>query len=43
MREQKIKLYIVPSVDESTHFETLTRKEISVRAVATGGLFLAAC
>lgn len=43
MREQKIKLYIVPSVDESTHFETLTRKEISVRAVATGRLFLTAC
>lgn len=30
MREQKIRLYIVPGVDESTQFETLTRKEISV-------------
>lgn len=29
MREQKIRLYIVPGVDEETHFETLTRKEIS--------------
>lgn len=30
MREQKIRLYIVSGVDEGTHFETLTRKEISV-------------
>lgn len=30
MREQKIRLYIVPGVCESTHFEALTRKEISV-------------
>lgn len=30
MREQKIRLYIVPGIDEETHFETLTRKEISV-------------
>ncbi|KAK0558707.1 mRNA-decapping enzyme subunit 2 [Tilletia horrida] len=29
MREQKIRLYIVPGVSEDTHFETLTRKEIS--------------
>ncbi|CAD6942521.1 unnamed protein product [Tilletia controversa] len=29
MREQKIRLYVVPGVSENTHFETLTRKEIS--------------
>ncbi|SNX82333.1 related to decapping enzyme [Melanopsichium pennsylvanicum] len=29
MREQSIRLYIVPGVKESTKFETLTRKEIS--------------
>ncbi|SPO24917.1 related to decapping enzyme [Ustilago trichophora] len=29
MREQRIRLYIVPGVKESTKFETLTRKEIS--------------
>ncbi|KAE8268844.1 hypothetical protein A4X09_0g3505 [Tilletia walkeri] len=29
MREQKIRLYVVPGVSEDTHFETLTRKEIS--------------
>lgn len=29
MREQKIRLYIVPGLDENTHFETQTRKEIS--------------
>lgn len=29
MREQRIRLYIVPGVKESTRFETLTRKEIS--------------
>jgi mRNA-decapping enzyme subunit 2 len=35
MREQKIRLYIVPGVDESTQFETLTRKEISVSTLST--------
>ncbi|TKY85165.1 hypothetical protein EX895_006245 [Sporisorium graminicola] len=29
MREQRLRLYIVPGVKESTKFETLTRKEIS--------------
>ncbi|KAI3484026.1 hypothetical protein L1887_53041 [Cichorium endivia] len=29
MREQRIRLYIVPGVKENTKFETLTRKEIS--------------
>ncbi|PWN36279.1 DCP2-domain-containing protein [Meira miltonrushii] len=29
MREQKIRLYIVPGLDEDTYFETQTRKEIS--------------
>lgn len=29
MREQKIRLYIVPGIDEDTRFETQTRKEIS--------------
>lgn len=30
MREQRIRLYIVPGVPEDTLFETKTRKEISV-------------
>lgn len=34
MREQKIRLYIVPGVHPDTHFETLTRKEISVSGAA---------
>lgn len=38
MREQKIRLYIVPGVDEGTHFETLTRKEISVSGMDRKGL-----
>jgi len=29
MREQKIRLYIVPGLEEDTYFETQTRKEIS--------------
>ncbi|PWN43420.1 DCP2-domain-containing protein, partial [Ceraceosorus guamensis] len=29
MREQRIRLYIVPGIEEETRFETLTRKEIS--------------
>ncbi|CEH18173.1 dcp2-domain-containing protein [Ceraceosorus bombacis] len=29
MREQRIRLYIVPGIEEDTRFETLTRKEIS--------------
>lgn len=30
MKEQRIRLYIVPNVSEDTLFETKTRKEISV-------------
>jgi len=30
LKEQRIRLYIVPGVSEETGFETQTRKEISV-------------
>lgn len=31
MREQKVRLYIVPGLSEDTPMETQTRREISVR------------
>lgn len=34
IREQKIRLYFVPGIKESTRFETRTRKEISVRCAS---------
>ena len=30
IKEQKIRLYFIPGVEEDTYFETRTRKEISV-------------
>jgi mRNA-decapping enzyme subunit 2 len=43
MREQKIRLYIVPGLDETTHFETMTRKEISVRIDVIVSISLVLC
>jgi hypothetical protein len=35
IREQSISLYIVPNVPEDYHFQTRTRKEISVSVINT--------
>ena len=35
IKDQSISLYIVPNIPEDYHFETRTRKEISVRPART--------
>lgn len=40
MKEQRIRLYLVPGVSEDTLFETKTRKEISVSLRGNGHLIV---
>jgi mRNA-decapping enzyme subunit 2 len=37
MKEQRIRLYVIPQVSENTLFETKTRKEISVSGFMSSG------
>ena len=41
IKEQKVRLYFIPGISEDAHFETRTRKEISVRRHSQNSIPLA--